>query len=277
MPRARSLRLFAPETPALAAQISELGAVREAMDPDQKTPWRRMDWLIVLATNAGTARWETASGISQHRRGTVFALAQGCEHRQVVGAAWWGTDYLLLQGPWTTAITKALQAQGGILPISMSQHARSDFVHLLDLIIAQPPGWDWQVASALAGLLGQLQTETQRESSGANLESRLAQVVDHDLAAPWSVPGLARHLDMSVSALAHRCVAECGLAPAAWLRRRRISQARELLLTGLTVTAVSERLGFANPYHFARVFRREIGHPPSAIRQSATRGPLSQP
>jgi len=275
MPRSHSLRLFAPEVPALAPQLTALGAVREAMDPDQETAWRRLDWLVVLATNAGTARWETANGTSQHRRGTVFALAQGCEHRQVVGPEWWGTDYLLLQGPWTTAITQGLFGQGGILPISMSQHGRSRFVHLLDVIIAQPPGWDWHVAAALAGLLGQLHAATQRETSGGGLDSRLAQVVDQDLAAPWSVPGLARHLNMSVSALAHRCVAECGLAPAAWLRRRRIQHARELLLTGLTVTAVSERLGFANPYHFSRVFRRETGQPPSAARQPAARGPLS--
>lgn len=276
MPRSRSLRLFTPEVPALAPQLTALGAVREAMDPNQETTWRRLDWLIVLGTNAGTAGWETASGTSQHRRGTVFALAQGCEHRQIVGPEWWGTDYLLLQGPWTTAITQGLQEQGGSLPISMSQHARSGFVHLLDLILAQPLGWEWQVAAALAGLLGHIHTATQRASSDANLEGRLAQVVDQDLAAPWSVPGLARHLNMSASALAHRCVAECGLAPAAWLRRRRIQQARELLLTGLTVTAVSERLGFANPYHFARVFRRETGQPPSLARQAAARGPLSQ-
>jgi len=32
---------------------------------------------------------------------------------------------------------------------------------------------------------------------------------------------------------------------------------------GQRVKEVSEALGFANPYHFSRVYRRHFGHPPS--------------
>jgi AraC-like DNA-binding protein len=44
-----------------------------------------------------------------------------------------------------------------------------------------------------------------------------------------------------------------------WRRER----AQELLRQGLLVQQVAERLAFANPFHFARAYRRHHGHPPS--------------
>jgi AraC family transcriptional regulator of arabinose operon len=46
-----------------------------------------------------------------------------------------------------------------------------------------------------------------------------------------------------------------------------VARAQDLLRhTDLSVTAVAARLGFANPFHFARAYRRQFGRPPSADR-----------
>ncbi len=81
------------------------------------------------------------------------------------------------------------------------------------------------------------------------------------------MPRLAQELGLTVGTLHARCAQHLGLTPAKALTRWRVSQARQLLAgTMLTVAAIAERLGFANPYHFARVVRRHTGFPPSKLR-----------
>jgi AraC-like DNA-binding protein len=52
----------------------------------------------------------------------------------------------------------------------------------------------------------------------------------------------------------------------AYIRRRRVDVAKELLLSShMTVGAVAATVGFADPLHFSRVFRREVGLSPRAF------------
>lgn len=59
-----------------------------------------------------------------------------------------------------------------------------------------------------------------------------------------------------------------GLAPLAWLRQRRCLRAAELLLTeAVPIEAVAAACGFANRYHFSRVFRQVLQISPAAYRR----------
>lgn len=51
---------------------------------------------------------------------------------------------------------------------------------------------------------------------------------------------------------------------ALWTRRR--VAARRLLSQGLSVAQTAERLDYANPYHFSRVFKAVTGIAPFAVR-----------
>jgi AraC-like DNA-binding protein len=58
-----------------------------------------------------------------------------------------------------------------------------------------------------------------------------------------------------------------GRTPARHVQERRVSVAAELLLrTSLSIDEIAERCGFANRYHFSRVFAQRMAHPPARFR-----------
>lgn len=85
---------------------------------------------------------------------------------------------------------------------------------------------------------------------------------------PATVATLARAAGLARSAFHARFLAETGDSPAAWLRRRRISAAKRLLLAGnATVLAVAQASGYATAQRFATAFREATGLAPLAWRQ----------
>jgi AraC-like DNA-binding protein len=78
---------------------------------------------------------------------------------------------------------------------------------------------------------------------------------------------LAAAARMSPRHLTNRCRDLFGKSPARLLLHLKMRRAAELLnYSTLRVSEVSETLGFVNPFHFSRVFRRHHGHAPSARR-----------
>ena len=55
--------------------------------------------------------------------------------------------------------------------------------------------------------------------------------------------------------------------PGRWLTRLRMERAANLLRTStLAVSEIGERVGYADPFHFSRVFKRERGVSPRTYR-----------
>jgi len=99
--------------------------------------------------------------------------------------------------------------------------------------------------------------EAQRERLWALLQSRVAESL------PFA--RLATEFGVSPRRFHALCRESFGESPARLFLRLRIQRAEELLRGGnVRVKEVSEQLGFANPYHFSRAFRRLTGRPPSA-------------
>ena len=66
-----------------------------------------------------------------------------------------------------------------------------------------------------------------------------------------------------------------GRTPARHVQERRVANAADLLTgTGLSIDEIAERCGFANRYHFTRVFAQLKSHPPARFR--ALRGERAQ-
>jgi len=87
-------------------------------------------------------------------------------------------------------------------------------------------------------------------------------------AEDWSVASLAREAGLSRTGFAERFSARLGVTPMAYVTSWRMQIAREALAgRGLTVAEAAELSGYASESAFSRVFKKEIGVSPAAVRQ----------
>jgi AraC-like DNA-binding protein len=104
------------------------------------------------------------------------------------------------------------------------------------------------------------------------LDQRITSAVDYmqrNLARPIRMPMLADQANLSVSRFRQIFVAQTGTAPAQFLLRLRMRRARLLIeRTFLTVKEIMALVGYNDPSHFTREFRRAHGVPPTALRAS---------
>jgi AraC family transcriptional regulator len=96
---------------------------------------------------------------------------------------------------------------------------------------------------------------------------RVTDFVDADLAATITLDGMAGVAALSPFHFARAFKTTTGLAPHRFVTARRLEAAKVALLTSNTsVVRVAHQVGFSNVSHFRRVFRRELGVTPGALR-----------
>lgn len=102
--------------------------------------------------------------------------------------------------------------------------------------------------------------------------TRLAPVLGYlqeQMGNPICVHDLAEVAGMSPSHLYLLFQRWLQTTPMEFLKEMRVHRAGQLLLSSdLSVAEVSDLVGFANPFHFSRVFHQIMGATPSAYRQS---------
>lgn len=86
----------------------------------------------------------------------------------------------------------------------------------------------------------------------------------------YSVDEIAVRLNMNATSFLHKFKSATGLPPHAFLAECRIHKAKELLLNSVSVSATAHRCGFTSVKHFATVFRRFTGLPPSKWNSDAS-------
>lgn len=95
------------------------------------------------------------------------------------------------------------------------------------------------------------------------------------LADPLSISALAALVNLSSSRFRQLFIAQTGSAPGRYLQRLRLRRARLLIeRTFLSVKEVMALVGYNDPSHFSRDFRRYHGMPPSALRGGGAATPL---
>src|SRR5438067_5737731 len=95
-------------------------------------------------------------------------------------------------------------------------------------------------------------------------------LIVHHQRTPLSVTDLARAVNVSPSYLTRLFRQQTGRPPAKFARDARLERAHYLLRTSfLTVKEVMAEVGWNDPSHFCRDFKREFGASPTAVRTAA--------
>jgi AraC-like DNA-binding protein len=273
-PFRRAVTLRPPPKP-LGSGLLSLSACDETVGMEGCHQPAPLGHLALLLTHEGGAESHSGDIRFTHRPRRLIAVAEGVryEERMPVGELW-HLSYLLLRGPWCDELSRALRERpGSALVIDTAAPAlRVALCETVELALTQPTAWAWQAQARLSALIGDLLTLA--AEADAPLTAQVGRLIDREPARVWSLPALARHLDLTVASLVRHFKAEADESPTAWMRRRRIAHAQRLITQGLDVAETAERLGFANPYHFSRVFKSVTGIPPSHARRSAALSPL---
>jgi transcriptional regulator GlxA family with amidase domain len=95
--------------------------------------------------------------------------------------------------------------------------------------------------------------------------------MQHNLGRRIRLRELAHLAKLSVSGYEEAFARRIGSPPVAYFTRMKIQQAsRQLLETGTPVKDIASSLGFDDPYHFSRLFKRHTGLAPAHFRQSGS-------
>lgn len=93
-------------------------------------------------------------------------------------------------------------------------------------------------------------------------------MISGSLAVPPAVGDLAAACGMSTGAFIRWFKAETGTTPSEAITQRRVTEASRLLrYSELSIEQVAAKLGYANRYHFSRVFARVAGCGPATYRR----------
>lgn len=95
---------------------------------------------------------------------------------------------------------------------------------------------------------------------------RIARAVDRlktDFDKPLRVEDLAKELGMSVSGFHHHFKSVTAMSPLQFQKQIRLQEARRLMLSdGLDAASAGYKVGYDNPSHFSREYKRAFGEPP---------------
>lgn len=122
----------------------------------------------------------------------------------------------------------------------------------------------------LDNLLRELLIQTGKNTA-PKLNNKLAEILDYvhrNYSKQISLSVLANRFFLSESYIARLFKKGLACKPSEYLNKIRVSVAKTLLLeTDMSVTEISERVGYSDVYYFSKVFRQIVGTTPSTLKK----------
>ena len=94
----------------------------------------------------------------------------------------------------------------------------------------------------------------------------LKKYITKNITKKFRLCDLAAYCHMSESSFSHKFQSSTGVSPIKYIIRQKINASLKLLDEGDTLTAVSQKLGFANEYYYSKQFKAITGMTPSDYR-----------
>lgn len=211
------------------------------------------------------------------RRGDVFFLHRGVRHTYYARpGALWHKVFVILWPDTAKLLLQQLGLQDVVcvhIPQTKFGAVHKLFTSMVRLAHTKPPLFRDYLSERAYQLLVELahihQAEAAKQTRPTPLQRALAYVEEHGC-LDVSVQAMAAAAGCSTRHLSRLFSRTYHLTAHAWLVRFRLQHACALLQrTDLPIGDIAEAVGYLDPLHFAKVFRRVIGCSPRAYRLRA--------
>lgn len=95
----------------------------------------------------------------------------------------------------------------------------------------------------------------------------LEDYIEKNLPTKIGLQDLGKAIGKSTTFISHHFPSEFGQSPRQYILRRRMEEAKTMIQNGASVQEAAERLGFYDPFHFSKAFKKHWNCPPSGYRK----------
>lgn len=232
---------------------------------------RVFDPAVIILTESGTG-WVRLHGRTYTvRAGDLLFLPPNVDHGYGTDGSEWGLVWANVAGPLTTRLASQWVGEG---PVVRNPHplVRDLLYMCLEEMDTQPPGHHLAATHLAIAALGctvaaSARPHGQNASRAATLTAAAQEYLTVHLAEPLTLVSVSRAMHVGVEHLC-RSFRQCtDTTPMRYLESRRIAVAVDLVTTtDLPINEVAHQVGYSDPAHFSRVFRRVAGTAPSQLR-----------
>lgn len=161
---------------------------------------------------------------------------------------------------------------GGIHSLSSTSGLRTLLLRLTREKRSLQLNNDYLCESYLLEYLVTLSRRFKENTASVNYTDKIAPAINH-MIYEYASPELnnsdyAKMCYLSVSRFSHLFKELTGTTPKNYVEQRRMEAARELLSsTELSISEIALAVGYQDPFYFSRVFKKNVGIPPTAFRK----------
>jgi AraC-like DNA-binding protein len=142
---------------------------------------------------------------------------------------------------------------------------------LLELFATQPLGYHQQAAATLTQILAWVYSERKKNSVGGSaseeIMTKAKMMISEQVKTDIHMEDLAKELSVSYSWFRKTFREATGFSPKSYHTECRMNMAKNLLSsTSLSVSDISDEMGYSSPFHFSNVFSQKIGCRPKKWR-----------
>ena len=258
-----------------------VGGGYEVCRPDFRIERREFPWLTVEFVASGRGTVEMVGQRVELRPGSVFVYGSGVEHTITTNAADPLKKYFVVLGGETMSeLAKRLELGPGSITESTNPAAMARAFDDLILRGSKRSELGQELCLALARQILLMAREDSLDVGLADTRAfqtyrRVREVIESGHLEITTLEGIATRCDLDAAYLCRLFSRFQEETPYQHLTRLRMEHAARRLIEGdLSVKAVSEELGFRDPFHFSRVFKSVHRVPPSQFRGGRKDGSL---